>query len=382
MSPMVSCLLLVLVTVVHSGLVDHQGADISLKLSWVTETRMELKIGGRQRNIWLSPTTNIPGLKTPCLFKGKLESDPDSDISVSGCHNSNETTVSIASSLLSDGIVDLMIVDGITINKDSPSSNEIDIEGEERMGNYTADFLYPPSNTFEDTLPLWSGPLPAKVAMKTNIIYDNSLLEHFDNSHKKTKDWLNRVVDLVKLWMSHKSLTIRVALEIGEVSHVDETLEASVETIKYLRLKYHKTLTSYFCKDIGGGIAGTAYMRTACNSWGYALNIVELSSMTNSLLKTAQTFAHELGHNIGMEHDFEKKHGGYQGRCNHQGLMSYGKRPNKWSTCSDSDFKTWWKKEGHACLIETRDKQYGGPVPDSDEWGNLEDLLGVDSLRP
>jgi len=190
MSPRVSCLLLVLVSVVHSGLIDPQ--DTSLKLSWLTETRMELKIGRRQRNIWLSPTTNIPGLKTPCLFKGKLEGDPDSEISVSGCHNSNETTVSIASSPLSDGIVDLMIVDGITINMDSPSSNEIDIEGEESMGNLTADFLFPPPNTFEDGLPLWSGPLPSTVALRTNIIYNNSLLKHFDNSHKKTKDWINR----------------------------------------------------------------------------------------------------------------------------------------------------------------------------------------------
>merc|ERR1712062_37434 len=34
--------------------------------------------------------------------------------------------------------------------------------------------------------------------------------------------------------------------------------------------------------------------------------------------------AHEMGHNMGMSHDFADVHGGDNGACNGQGLMSYG----------------------------------------------------------
>ena len=262
---------------------------------------MELRIGSIRRIIRLTPTTNIPGLRTPCLFKGKIEGDQDSDVSVSGCQNSNETSVSIASNLLSGGIVDLNIVEGMTKKLDDRSIY-VDLKGQvggNRMEYLKADYLFPP----EDPFPIghfWSDPLPSTVVLKTNIKYDNSLLKHFDNSHKKTEDWINAVVQLVKPRMFHKSLSIRVLLEIGEVSHIDETLKATNEKIRYLARETRNPLTSYFCKDIGGGVLGIAFIGSACHSMGYAVNIVELFSTTNSELKSARTFAHELGHNIGM----------------------------------------------------------------------------------
>jgi len=353
MSPLVPCLLLVFVTVAHSGVLDPQVADISLKLSWVSETRMELMIGERRRNILLTPTTNIPDWKTPCLFTGKLEGDLDSDVSVSGCHDSNETMVSIASSLLPDGFVELMIVDGNTKNMDSAN-----IFGEtegESMENSTPDYVYPPADPFEWAVSPWSGPLPSTVVLKTNIKYDNSLLEHFGYSHEKTKDWINDVVQRTKPMMSHYSLTIKVALEVGEVTHIDETLRANNHTIYYLRQSQnHNSLTSYFCKDNDGRdtTRGIAFFRAACSR----RSAISINELLYSDHHTAQVFAHELGHNIGMEHDFEDIHGGHHGKCNHQGLMSYGNKPTQWSSCSDNDFKKWWKKEGHVCLRQTTDK--------------------------
>jgi hypothetical protein len=56
--------------------------------------------------------------------------------------------------------------------------------------------------------------------------------------------------------------------------------------------------------------------------------------------------AHEVGHNLGMFHDFDKRHGGGGNPCDNSGFMSYGPKVYKWSECSVKDFtaKYMWNK--------------------------------------
>ena len=59
-----------------------------------------------------------------------------------------------------------------------------------------------------------------------------------------------------------------------------------------------------------------------------------------------------MGHNFGMSHDFDPKHGGDNGPCNGLGIMSYGDAPSKWSSCSVSDFTGYYNANnwGTTCL--------------------------------
>ena len=275
-------------------------SENSPKLSWLTSSVLEIKIGEKRNKIFLKPSTNIPQLDTPCLFDGKVEGDPLSKVFVSGCYNSTETVASIVSSQLPGGILDLSLVNGIT-------NSITDVDPGQRTGHqdYSAgemanDAFSPPRIRTRARTPYFSGSLPSKVILKTDIKYDNSLLKHFNNSHQKTKDWINKIVGLTQTRFYLESIIIKVTLKIGTVAHVDEELKADGKSLGNLYKKHLPDLTSYFCEDLGGSTpwGGFAYVKSACLRSGEAVNIVELFSKSD--IWTAKVFAHELGHNIGM----------------------------------------------------------------------------------
>ena len=54
-----------------------------------------------------------------------------------------------------------------------------------------------------------------------------------------------------------------------------------------------------------------------------------------------------------MSHDFDDKHGGSNGPCNGQGIMSYGSYDyNQWSSCSKEDWEEHYSSQGwgNGCL--------------------------------
>merc|ERR1712038_1678756 len=88
-------------------------ADV--QLIWLTDLSMEIQLEENKTDtIFLAPTSNIPGEETPCLFSGKVGKDQDSLVTVSGCQDDEEVTVSIASKRVPGGFVDLTISEGTT----------------------------------------------------------------------------------------------------------------------------------------------------------------------------------------------------------------------------------------------------------------------------
>ena len=80
-----------------------------IKLTWLDEQTLEMRMADNTTDkILLSPANNIPGIVVPCLFSGLLQSDVEAVVSVSGCKDKN-TTVSIASKKVPDGLIDLAI---------------------------------------------------------------------------------------------------------------------------------------------------------------------------------------------------------------------------------------------------------------------------------
>ena len=253
-----------------------------LKLVWVDDLTMSLHLPDTtQLTLLLSQASNIPGEPTPCLFSGTVEQDQRSVVAVTGCKDSPETDVTIASRLVPGGLVDLVIVSGTTysIKEDTSSSRNRQLE----VGN--EDMVMPPASAHSAVHHMATdSPMPGLVVLETYLRYDNTLLGKFGGSHTSTKQWLSRVVEMAKPRLVHSSLDTGLQLQLtGEMKHHNENIQADEATIYRLaRNPKEKSLTSYFGYQLGGGIVGIAFLGTACNQGGYAVNINELSSSTNS----------------------------------------------------------------------------------------------------
>ena len=230
----------------------------------------------------------------------------------------------------------------------------------------TPDTVDPGENPFP-VAALAEGPLPQLVTLDIDLKYDRSLLNYFNGDRDKVREFITRVIHLARPHLRHHSLGVMVDLNfVGDIELLEATVKASEEDIRSLvpQFENQDRLVSIFATEIIPGqrstrqakaTTGIAARGAACRTGGIALSITELAFLRKDgqphLLQTSKTFAHEVGHNLGIFHDHAAKHGGQRGSCNGKGLMSYGvRRPRMWSSCSKSDFEGWYRKEGYTCL--------------------------------
>lgn len=85
------------------------------------------------------------------------------------------------------------------------------------------------------------------------------------------------------------------------------------------------------------GTIGIAYGSAVCDHPNGNHYKQSINEWRPTLAAAGQLIAHEMGHNLGMRHDFSPQHEAMG--CNGQGIMSYGNPPNKWSPCSKADLQ-------------------------------------------
>ena len=286
-----------------------------------------------------------------CHFFGHLEGEPEACIALTGCPGSDDLEFTIMSEHSTDAMFKWK-KDGKVELIESPFHGgkaqseylvrNIDedwtVEGDDEIVN-------PTIKKAEMELAKNSN---AKSVQSTNVLtlkfgYGDGFLGK-TGSHAKAKAYIQATLPHMQTLYCHSaSLGTKIQLEISEIKHFSgKNFKASVSMAESLENSTASEvgkadLIAYMGYDSStSGVIGIAAVSTVCMPSTYAGQKFSINEWQATHAQAGQLVAHEVGHNLGMYHDFDNRHKGKG--CDKKGVMSYGGLYTKWSTCSKSDF--------------------------------------------
>jgi len=301
-----------------------------------------------------------------CIFTGYMVGCPESTVVVTGCAGEAQS-VQIQSDMFGDmafttedGIVKSVVLNN-QLKRNKRNTGDIDYnEYYDTLENPEFEALYEEYENyeFEEVEP------PEKFRLGVNIYLDTALskrnlnrenalniLRHTQTfwQHRSLSTKLDIRFDSARIFLSRKHLLIKassyntkVLSELVGPSKVDAYPTA------------HIYLTTKEPGETKRSALGLGKVESMCAA-NHGKPRVMVRYKENDL-RTALTVAHELGHLLGMYHDFEKPserlHKCGKGKFKGETVMNYGNNRTVWSECSQDDFKLYYNK----VLLKNDDK--------------------------
>jgi len=188
---------------------------------------------------------------------------------------------------------------------------------------------------------------PATAKLQVQVVYDKSIKEKL-GSESAVIDYWNAAMPHIQARYCHASLGTQIKFErIGDFKYLDQKIVASGDSLNAINSNAVQNIGSadlvvYMAHDESSlwGTIGIAWCPVICSSAGSNGWKTSINEWRPESVSFGGLVAHEVGHNLGMKHDFDEKHGGQSSSCNQDNhIMAYGNSKEKWSTCSKSDFE-------------------------------------------
>jgi len=333
-----------------SSVVYAKQEKLVLTIIWDNDLTAEAKLGDDQ--------------KEDCIFQGKFILDPNSEVLVTGCDEDAELSVQFYSKIFGRKIFTALKDGTVNAKRDVETMHEYEEYDHDEMLSSDIDSL-PDLGDYE----LDEFDFPSKVELHLNIYLDPVFLKIFGTKATKTA---KQIVSHFNKLLQRPSLKTKVEVMTKDDRIYTSDTHLGMKNVRILKSEYNvelpKLLRAPF--DVNGApvvhiyltkkrgpITGFTSVESVCNALERPRVMVSLND-DGSAITTAVTMAHELGHVLGMYHDFTHRGERSSITCATQGkgefILNYGNgNPREiWSSCSNDDFQTYYKK------VVLRDDKY------------------------
>jgi len=364
--------------------------ESTVSLQWKNDTTLLIVWPNKDDDkIILTPSKFLSQNGDGCIFSGTLLNDKGV-ASVDGCLGSTATIVHVASN--GYGRWELVLMENgktLEYRENSRSTGAETNSRVKRSAISITDYLIGPQMAPNRNLLLANEDdqqivMPELVQMPLQLGYDKKFEEHFNRIGQNPVTFIRGVVNHARIYFMNPQgtkLPSKIEWIVDEDVKIIRDLSITADemccegqdcTEAKAKVSQMNTKRAGISKPLmlfsGDGnerikTIGCAYLSVACGStMGFAWGITDFQikwdyQLHQHKIRNARTMAHEFGHMVGLQHDFDPTHGGddtpySDNYCNGKGVMSYGEDNsiNKgWSTCSTKDFKRFWKTTGVSC---------------------------------
>jgi len=307
-----------------------------------------------------------------CHFIGHLANEVDACVAMTGCVGSEDVDLTIFSTHAIQSSMFRWAKDGTVEVIESPFKNgnarsEMLLRQNEEVEEVDGwvddgdEMINPPMEQAEKVIEsMCSGTsctsIPATNLLQIRVGYDDGFLAKVGGT-AAAENYIKSTMPHIQASYCHKSLGTKIHVQrIGDMKHYSgRTLTATGPKLQEM---WDTTKTDLNGADLMVylgyesnyvGTVGIAWGKVVCETTGD-----QYKSSINEWRKThaeaGQLIAHEMGHNLGMSHDFIAAH--KAAGCDGTGIMSYGDPPNQWSTCSVKDMQAHYLTQKNNWCME------------------------------
>nr|O42138.1 RecName: Full=Zinc metalloproteinase-disintegrin-like ACLD; AltName: Full=Snake venom metalloproteinase; Short=SVMP; AltName: Full=VMP-III; Short=AclVMP-III; Flags: Precursor [Agkistrodon contortrix laticinctus]AAC18911.1 metalloproteinase-disintegrin-like protein [Agkistrodon contortrix laticinctus] len=299
--------------------------------------------------------TTYPLVEDHCYYHGRIENDADSTASISACNG-------LKGHFKLQG--EMYLIDPLKL-PDSEAHAVFKYENVEKedeapkMCGVTQNWeSYEPIKKASqlNLTPEQQAYLDAKKYVEFVVVLDHGMYTKYKDNLDKIKTRIFEIVNTMNEMFI--PLNIRVALICLEIwSDKDKfnmTSAANVTSISFrnwratdlLKRKSHDNAQLLTVIDFDGPTIGKAYMASMCDP-KRSVGIIQDHSTINLMM--AVTMAHEMGHNLGMDHDEKYCTCGAKSCVMAKALS---RQPSKlFSNCSQEDYRKYLIKRRPKCIL-------------------------------